>query len=360
MDGRFMANIEPIYQEIASKITKEKNKTLPRVVKKIANLEQARILRELPNTTEGIAKKLVLDADTVDKQLQYLFNRGLATHGKSGWNLVNNIVLVKDLIGSANPKYDDIELFDLLWEMSLESSDNLEERLKIGEKIPVTQGMRVVPKWRTIKDIPGVLPCEDMREIFKNNPPIVVHNCPCRAVYRARPCKDEVPIDICLAVGSNGRSFLRRGAGREITYDELIALLDKIDESPLVSTTGNSNRMPRVLCSCCNDCCGLFVRAARTKPVLGKVPYAKSRFVVEDNPEECMACGTCTDNRCPVGAITMKDFPEFGGERSFTDIEECIGCGLCVLTCPNEARKMKLVRPPEHIPSPESIFDMPV
>jgi formate hydrogenlyase subunit 6/NADH:ubiquinone oxidoreductase subunit I len=356
-----MTNIEPIYQEIASKITKEKNKTLPRVLKKIANLEQASILRELPNTTEGIAKKLSQDEVTVEKDLQYLFDRGLATHGRSSWNLVNNIVLVKDLIGSANPKYDDIELFDLLHEMSLENSDNLAERLKSGEKIPpIVHGMRVVPKWRTIKDIPGVLPCEDMREIFKNNPPIVVHNCPCRVVYRTRPCKDTVPVNICLAVGGNGRSFLRRGAGKEITYDELIAFLDKLDEFPLVSTTGNSNRMPAILCSCCNDCCGLFVRAARTKPVLGQVPYAKSRFLVEDNPDNCMACGICTDNRCPVGAITMKDFPELGGQRSFTDVEECIGCGLCVLTCPNEARKMKLVRPPEHIPSPESIFDIPV
>jgi hypothetical protein len=26
---------------------------------------------------------------------------------------------------------------------------------------------RVVPKWKTIKDIPGVMPCEDIREILK-------------------------------------------------------------------------------------------------------------------------------------------------------------------------------------------------
>jgi H+/Na+-translocating ferredoxin:NAD+ oxidoreductase subunit B len=361
MGDLLMVEIEPIYKEIASKITKEKNRTLPKVIKKIADLEQAKILLELPDTTEGIAEKLALGAEIVDQNLQYLFNRGLVTHGRRGWNLVNNIVLTKDLLGSANPKFDDTELFDLLREMSLEDSDNLAERLKNGEKIPpVRHIMRVVPKWRSIKDIPGVLPCEDMREIFRNNPPIVVHNCPCRVVSRKRPCKDTVPINICLAMGGNGRSYLRRGAGREITYDELIKFLDKVDEFSVVSTTGNSNRMPMALCSCCSDCCGLFVKAARTKPVLGQVPYAKSRFVVEDNPENCMACGICTDNRCPVNAITMKDFPELGGQRSHTDTEECIGCGLCVLTCPNDARKMKLVRPPEHIPSPESVLDIPV
>ena len=327
-------------------------------MKKIASLEQAGILRELPNTVEAIAKKLAADENTVSKNLQYLFERGLATPGRKGWNLVSNVVLVKDFVGSASPKYDDNELFDLLREMSLESSDNLTERLKSGEKIPpVRQGMRVVPKWRSIKEIPGILPIEDMRQILKTNAPIVVHNCPCRVVYKDRPCKSTVPIDICLAVGSTARMYLNRGTGRELTYDEAIAFLDKLNEFPLVSTTGNSNRMPTILCSCCNDCCGLFVKAARTRPVLGEVTYAKSRFVIQDHPEECTACGICTDNRCPVGAITMRDFPELGGERSYTDVEECIGCGLCVLTCPVEARKMKLVRPPDHIPDPASIFD---
>ncbi len=351
-----MINIEAVYQELAGKITKEDNKALPRVLKMIANLEQANILRELPNTVEAVAKKLALDEKKVSQDMQYLYERGLVSPGKKGWYLVNHIVLVKDNVASANPKYDDIELFDLMHEMSLENSDNLEERLKNGEKIPVVKVMRVVPKWKSIKDIPGILPIEDIREIFKN-PPIVVHNCPCRVVYRDRPCEGTAPIDICLAVGNIGRRFLERGAGRELTYDEAMALLDKIDEFPLVSTTGNSNRMPNILCSCCTDCCGLFVKAARTKPVLGKVPYAKSRFVIQDYPEECTACSICTDKLCPVGAITMRDFPELDGERSYTDVEECIGCGLCALACPTEARKMKLVRPPDYIPDPASMFD---
>ena len=60
-----MTNIEPIYQELAGKITKEDNKALPRVLKMIANLEQAGILRELPDTVEAIAKKLALDEKKV-------------------------------------------------------------------------------------------------------------------------------------------------------------------------------------------------------------------------------------------------------------------------------------------------------
>jgi ferredoxin len=352
-----VSDIDPIYRELATKITRENNKTLPLVLERIANLEQARIMRELPNTVEEIASVLAVDSATVEQDLKYLFNRGLVAQGRRGWNLVNNIVLVKDRVASANHRYDDDELFDLLRTMSLESSDNLEERLKNGEELaPPREGMRVMPKWRTIKDIPGVLPIEDIREIFKN-PPIVLHDCPCRVVYRARPCKDTVPIDVCLAAGKTGQYFLDREAGRELSYDELIDFLDKMDEYPVVSMVGNSNRMPSILCSCCVDCCGVFVRSARTKPVLGKVTYAKSRFEVEDIPEECTSCGDCLDNRCPFDAISMKEYPGLEGERAYTDPELCVGCGLCVLTCPTEARKMKLVRPVEHIPDPASIFD---
>lgn len=353
-----MDNIEPIYQEIAGKITREDNKTLPSVIKKVANLEQARILNVLPKTAEEIARELAVDENTIKEELQYLYERGIATPARGTWRLVNNLVLVKDLLGSARAKYDDKELFDLLRKMSLEDSDNLQERLDNGEEIPpVRQGMRVVPKWRAIKDIPGVLPIEDMREIFKANSPIVVHNCPCRVVYRDRPCKDDVPMDICIAMGGNGKMFLRRKAGKELTFDELMEFLDKTDEYPVVHATGNSNLMPTIMCQCCADCCGLFVKSARTKPVLGQVAYAKSRFVIEDIPEECSACGICADGRCPVDAISMKDYPEYGEERATTDNEECIGCGLCVIVCPSEARKMKLVRPPEHIPEPASMFD---
>ena len=175
--------------------------------------------------------------------------------------------------------------------------------------------------------------------------------------YRDRPCKDTTPVDVCFGLGTTGQRSLDRSVGQKLTYDEFIALLDKIDEFGLVSTTGNSNRMPEVLCSCCKDCCGLFVRSSYTKPLLGQVPYAKSRFVVENNPDVCVACGVCADNRCPVDAIIMKDFPELGGKRSYTDTEECIGCGLCVLTCTGNARKMKLVQPPEYIPDFMAGFD---
>jgi len=36
--------------------------------------------------------------------------------------------------------------------------------------------------------------------------------------------------------------------------------------------------------------------------------------------------------------------------KAYIDAEKCYGCGQCVVNCPAEAMKMKIVRPPEHIP----------
>jgi len=65
---------------------------------------------------------------------------------------------------------------------------------------------------------------------------------------------------------------------------------------------------------------------------------------------KCNGCGTCVEQRCPVDAVTLKNYPEYNEERATIEPEACLGCGLCALTCPTEALRMKLVRPPDHIP----------
>ena len=354
-----MAKIDPIYSEIAEKMKMGRSKALPKLLQKMVNMDEAKILRELPATSEDISKVLSLDKADVDKKLQYFFERGLVTPGKKGWNLHSHRVLLKDHIGSANPKYDNDEVFDLAKEMSLEGTVDLEARIKAGKAAPVVEVMRVIPKWQSVQDIEGVLPCEDMREILKDAAPIMLYNCACRKVYRDRPCKEEQIPQICLGIGRMGDyAKARNMGGKELSHEEAMEFYDKLNDLSLVTTTGNTRSMPLILCNCHDDCCGLFVNRSYTKPLLNKSPLAKSRFVVIDNPEACISCGACLDEGCPVRATGMKHYEEFDEERSFTDQEECIGCGVCVVNCPTDARKMKLVRPPEHIPEAKDIFDI--
>jgi len=348
-----MSQIDPIYDELAGRVGRGDSELIPTLLQRIANMQQARIMRELPNAAEAIAEKLELEQDSVEKELQYLYERGVVTPGRKGWNQVTNVVLLKDFIATAPDKYYDQETMNLTKDMSLEDPRNQAERIKRGEeKLPIRKTFRVIPKWRSIQDIPGVLPIEDMREIYKGKSPIRIGKCPCRSTHQERGCECGAPVEGgCLTAGRSSERAIQRGTlGREVTYDEAITFLDEMEKYPVINMTGNSNRMPTAVCSCCVDCCGVMIRNTYVKPVLGEYTFEKSRFVVEDNPEECIDCGVCTDNRCPVGAISMKEYDGLDGERSYTDLEACVGCGLCVITCPTDGRKMKLVRPPEHIP----------
>jgi electron transport complex protein RnfB len=344
-----MSTIDPIYKKLAVKMNAPKNKVLPKLLNKIADLEQARIANELPNTADNIAEKLGLNKTKVEKQLKYLNERGLVMRGKTGWVMVNQTYFFVDNLATAKDKYVNNELLDLAREMNLEDVKSLPRSIKRGEKIPpVFKISRVVPKWRTIKDIPGILPYEDAREILKSASLIAVHKCPCRVVYGNRPFKGEEGIEVCLALNALAQHYLENGTGKKLTYDEAIAFLDKIDKFSLVNLTMNANTMPDGFCSC-SDSCSVFVRTSYTKPLLGEVQYAKSRFEVQDDPKKCAGCGICI-KRCPVNAITMKELKS-GKKLVSTNLEECMGCGICVLSCPKKARKMKLVRPPEHIPN---------
>ena len=69
---------------------------------------------------------------------------------------------------------------------------------------------------------------------------------------------------------------------------------------------------------------------------------APSNFVVEVIQEDCDLCETCLE-RCPMDAFSIID------NRITRDAQLCIGCGLCVSTCPSEALKM-VPRPEPQIP----------
>ena len=70
-----------------------------------------------------------------------------------------------------------------------------------------------------------------------------------------------------------------------------------------------------------------------------------SNYYAEINADSCIVCNTCVDERCQVGAI------EEGDDANHIIREKCIGCGLCISTCPTES--IKLIRKdPEEIITP--------
>ena len=146
--------------------------------------------------------------------------------------------------------------------------------------------------------------------------------------------KDTVPEVSCVTCGRAGQYNLNRGAGKKLSYDEVMALFDTFDQLQLVHLTGNTNRLPSLVCNCHYDCCGQFLVNKDALERLHQDVIVKSRFIATIDPEKCQGCGTCIEKGCPVRADTIQYYSELGEERAFIDAEKCIGCGLCVINCP--------------------------
>jgi ferredoxin len=54
--------------------------------------------------------------------------------------------------------------------------------------------------------------------------------------------------------------------------------------------------------------------------------------------------------RCLFSAIMMRPSWNSKKKKAHTLSWNCMGCGSCILGCPQKAITFELVRPPEHIP----------
>jgi len=344
--------IDPIYEELAARIHMRNSRYVPRILEKLANLEQARILRELPTPPEEIARKLNLDKETVDNHLQEMYEKGLVTPTSKGIHFIRSVAQMHDATLS-NPKFDQslgYEFFDLWHKFDInELSDITREKTPwwaSAKPIPgrTTPGTRIIPKWKSIKDIPGVLPCEDVRQILRGyQDSLAVRHCVCiRAEVRA---KSWIPDEVCIIVGKTAQWAIDQGSGRRITPLEALDILGQIEKYPFVHVSYNEKRVARMIGNAPNFCIAFRMSEAGT---IGGA-FKESRFKATVDPEKCLGCKICV-GVCVFDAARTKYYPEFGEERAYIDTQECKGCGNCVINCPVGARAMKLVYPPEHIP----------
>ncbi len=192
-------------------------------------------------------------------------------------------------------------------------------------------GMAYAPVWAGMAALPDdIQPSENLAEVVKEAGHWSLSICPCRItralVYPEDTC--DYMYETCVHTGALSRWAVKHNMAREISHDELVALLKKVNENGLVSTININGQ----ICNCCEDCCGIF----RTHK-MGAPTFIPSPFMAEADQEACTACETCVD-RCPVDAVTVE-------ESAAVDQKVCIGCGVCVPACP--ANAIALTRRPE-------------
>jgi NAD-dependent dihydropyrimidine dehydrogenase PreA subunit len=203
------------------------------------------------------------------------------------------------------------------------------------EKKP--QLMQVIPIESEIRGEQEALPYERVSNIIENSESFMYFDCICKKekALLGNPC--DRPVQVCTAYAPIPGIFDNHPYGTQMTREEAYELLKKTEEAGLVHLTWNVQSGHYFICNCCGCCCGVL----RSINEMGIEPsqVINSNYYARIDPDLCSACGICADERCQVHAI------EAGDDAYEVVREKCIGCGLCVTTCPEEA--ITLVRKPE-------------
>lgn len=203
--------------------------------------------------------------------------------------------------------------------------------------------MRTVPVNQSIPVEHPVATFDQIRVVVDASPgPFVVLPCICRKsmALKGKPCAKTSRAETCLAFGHVAAMVLRRKRCREVTRDQVLAILRQNEEDGLVLQPANT-RQPEFVCSCCGCCCGML---SYQKRLPHPVDFWTSSYYAEVSTAACSQCGTCV-SRCQVGAVALAGR---AGEAKI-NLGRCIGCGLCVSTCPSEAVRL-IKKDPEPVP----------
>jgi len=302
-----------------------------RILRKIfspADAEIAVKLGPIPATADRLARTLGRPVDAVRETLDRMAGLGqigsFTTDGVQRYALVPFVIGIYEFqVGRVDREFAD--LFEAYAPYLMKT---------LGGHAPALG--RVVPINASIDARLEILGYEDMRAIIREARSFALRECICRKdqALLGRPCSHT--LEACLAFSSEPHAFdYFNYAGRVISEDEALRVLDLTEEEGLVHATYNVRERPMFVCNCCACCCG-FLRGL--KEFQAPHMLARSNFVAAIDAEACFDCDACPP-RCPMDAIVAEP------GRYAVAADRCLGCGVCAPACPTEA--IRLVRRPE-------------
>ncbi len=299
-----------------------------RILRRLFSLEEASWavhLTLIPETAEIVARRAGLDADMAGLRLEEMARKGLifrivSPDGQRRYMAAQFVVGIWEF-----------HLNDLNPEFVRDMHEYIPHLLPEAWKVPQ---LRTIPVGRSITADLHVMPYEKAEELVGRHRKAAVAPCICRRemAVAGKPC--DKPEETCVTFGTAADYYLENGLGRPVEAREIIDILQMAEESGLVLQPSNAQRAANI-CMCCGCCCAVL-RNLKTLP--RPVDYVVSAFTAAAEPGLCQGCEVCVD-RCQMDAIRMEE------DRPVIDEDRCIGCGLCVTTCPSGP--LSLVRKPD-------------
>jgi Na+-translocating ferredoxin:NAD+ oxidoreductase subunit B len=352
-----------LFDKLAVLVGAPGSKRFARVLEAMLTPEEAQLMLDIPEmtTTEQLAAKLHRDPGALQKTLEDLASRGLIMSSKAGFAAPRNIVMFhhsaigyikEELRPQINPIWSDFyynEWSNMLAEGYIKRHDS--GALPAHRVAPAHKALLASP------NIPAdqILWYEDIEQILRRSIKTNLLMCGCRGVWR----KCEKPVFVCLHVQFPWTQVmpgmrLRPVEGkppRDLSFEEALQAVHECEDRGQVHIPLNISQAD-LYCNCCDDCCVVIYplnKYGRVHDVL-----SPSRYKAVVNQDLCNGCQTCLE-RCYFSAIEMKKVPGSKKLKSGVIDAHCMGCGSCVVGCPQKALTLELVRPPDHIPTMSAI-----
>jgi len=309
---------------------------------------ELRILRRLFSPEEA---ELALHLNLLSEPVRVVAHRAGISEEDAAARLyeMSRKGLIYRLYKGDEPQYMAAQFVIGIWEFHVNDLDP-ELIRDVNEYLPHLMDPRTwkrAPQLRTIPvqvDVPvshDILPHEEAATLVQGRRRYAVAPCICRKEHQLMGEGCAKPMETCLVFDRAADYYLENGIGREIDLEETLRILKLADEAGLVLQPSGYQKISNICC-CCGDCCQVLLAFQRHPEPASLV---SSPFLVAYEPELCSLCATCLD-RCQMDALSLPD----NSDEVQVELTRCIGCGLCVTTCPDEA--LTLVRkPPDQQPS---------
>ncbi|WP_300667853.1 4Fe-4S dicluster-binding protein [Desulfoluna sp.] len=208
--------------------------------------------------------------------------------------------------------------------------------------------MHVLPVEEEVDGGGEVLPFDQVSSIIEKGKSFGLADCICKVEQGllGHPCTK--PVEVCISIAPIPGFFDNHPwAIRPITKEKAFEVLKTSEEAGLVHMTNNFQNGHFYICNCCGCCCGILRNAKK----FGVSHAIHSNFTAVIDEAACLSCGLCAEERCQLDAIEEVE------DAYRINPDKCIGCGLCISTCPAEA--VSLVRKAEAdiIVSPKNEMD---
>lgn len=312
-----------------------------RILAKLFTPEEAFLVSNLRMTRETpaqVAERLGGEEKHINKKLKELAKRGLISAGRTdgglGFSLMPFVVGIYEMqVGNLDEEF--ANLFESYYLQAFATAVEVQPSFH-----------RVIPVNKTVHMDMEVKPYESALDIVSNAKAWGILDCICRKQKEliGEPCHH--PVDVCMAFGKSAGVFDNSDKIKAVSLEEALATLDRAAKAGLVHSVSNTQKDIWYICNCCTCSCGIL-RGMADLGIANVI--ARSAFVNSVVEDLCLSCGDCLDY-CQFSALSLDNI-------AIVDPVRCVGCGVCVPNCPEQAMYLLRRSNEEDIPPPATHKD---